>query len=891
LIRQNGCFGCHEIKGRDSLGTPVGPDMRLEPGYAEAARQLLADPKLPDQQRRLAEQVIARPEDAGPRQDLVASISARRPEIVNTPRRAALIDILATDDPHPGTMRKVGPTLRDAAGKVKADFLRDRLRDPTRFLPATRMPAFYEMHEHLDGRGLADAQRFEVVEIRAVAQYLLDLSQPVAPLPSPAGVIEEPAAERGKQLFQIRGCLACHKHGDFPKGSATTGPDLSNVGSKFTAERGTAWLVDWLRDPVHQSPRTIMPNMFLTPIPRAEPVDSASTPAAVSDAPAPATMTDPAADIAAYLLAATGWKPREFAPLDESDLDQLVLAHLRKIFPEDVAREYLLAGIPAARAGRIQGDEVALLGPIDLRKKLQYVGSRTIRKRGCYGCHDIPGFEGAPAIGPALSDWGRKQESLLAFEQINRYLAVSGQGQKALTGDDPDRAFFTEALLAHRREGFVWQKLRAPRSFDFERARNKDYNERLTMGRFNFMDDEIEAVITFVLGLVAEPPAKTYVYQPSRRKAAISGGDKVLAKYACAACHTLQMEQWQFEFDPEGFENPPATADYPFLQPRFTAQELGRSTASDNRGLASAKIVGMPRVNADGLLLEDEDDDGNPLYFFTLWEPAAINGQVWTVGGPEVIVSPRQRTAVRPPRGGAFARLLYPVVLAEAKATGASASELEAWGWVPPPLVHEGKAVRPAWLHDYLLAPDVIRPAAVLRMPRYNLSAAEAATLGDYFAAAAGAEFPYVVPPARRTAPLAPELLQRALALLVDRRTFCAKCHLIGDFSPGGETRTTLAPNLDRVGRRLRPEHLRRWLANPRAMLPYTAMPVNFPLTGPPHGQDIFPGASIEQLDAVLALLLDYDWYMSHRTSIQGLVESEDARSARPVFGRTRGRR
>ena len=104
-------------------------------------------------------------------------------------------------------------------------------------------------------------------------------------------------------------------------------------------------------------------------------------------------------------------------------------------------------------------------------------------------------------------------------------------------------------------------------------------------------------------------------------------------------------------------------------------------------------------------------------------------------------------TAVRPPWGGRLARLLYPVVLAEARQSGSSAAEVEAWGWVPPALVHEGAIVQPDWLFRYLLTRRVIRPAAVLRMPRFNLSPAEARTLTDYFAAAAGVEFPYTPKP------------------------------------------------------------------------------------------------------------------------------------------------
>ena len=114
------------------------------------------------------------------------------------------------------------------------------------------------------------------------------------------------------------------------------------------------------------------------------------------------------------------------------------------------------------------------------------------------------------------------------------------------------------------------------------------------------------------------------------------------------------------------------------------------------------------------------------------------------------------------------------------------------------------------------------------------------------------------------------------MKILTDGKTFCAKCHLIGDYSPGDTVGTTLAPNLAEVGRRLRPDYLRRWLANPRSQLPYTPMPVNFPPTGPPMGQDLFEGSSIEQIDAVTDLLVNYDWYMNRRPPIREMIESAE---------------
>ena len=105
------------------------------------------------------------------------------------------------------------------------------------------------------------------------------------------------------------------------------------------------------------------------------------------------------------------------------------------------------------------------------------------------------------------------------------------------------------------------------------------------------------------------------------------------------------------------------------------------------------------------------------------------------------------------------------------------------------------------------------------------------------------------------------------MGFLIDRTTYCAKCHLLGDYNPGEDVKITLAPKLDQVARRIRPDHLRRWLANPKSVLPYTAMPVNFPVDKE-IGQEIFRGESREQLDAVMDLLLHYDGYMRGRISI-----------------------
>ena len=165
------------------------------------------------------------------------------------------------------------------------------------------------------------------------------------------------------------------------------------------------------------------------------------------------------------------------------------------------------------------------------------------------------------------------------------------------------------------------------------------------------------------------------------------------------------MEQWAFDYKPydgkddSSFQPPPKVVDYPFVLPHFTPEQLAASKKTDRRGLGHAVITGMPNPEVG------EDDNGNPLYYFGLWKSAAIDGHAWPAGGQEVPLTPGQITDKRPPHGGEFARLLHPVVLAAEKKTNPNAKASDAWGWVPPPLVHEGIKVQTGWLHDFLLDP------------------------------------------------------------------------------------------------------------------------------------------------------------------------------------------
>jgi len=956
LVERYGCFGCHQINGFDGPNRRVGPDLRLEPNYHETAAQILRDQGLNKAERGWASRLVHTPDDGPARRQLMASVQQDATAspgrlMENTHKLASALK----DVEIPGQYRKVGPSLRHLKSKVDFDWLYSWINKPTDFRPTTRMPQYFHQFEHLDEPEDADqravSERFEPIEVRALAEYLLANSSDFEYLKPPAEVTEPASAERGQWLFESRGCLACHAHEKFPGIASIQGPDLSRLSAKFNTEKGRQWVYSWIKQPHRYSSRTRMPRLFLDPI-------------VEKDAQGKPTgkVTDPAADIRAFLLGVpTDWRPtgvpsRQMTADDEQALADLASEWLTsETIPPEEAKKFIHDGIPARLASKIKSVARPLLDINDqnrVSKQLEYVARETIGKYGCFGCHDIPGFEDARSIGTGLADWGRKESSRLAFENIHKFLEThgveapgrahpenSGAGpgnSHGTAGPDkagPDKAgsdkagghggawanldhtvrhghldpldfnadesYFVQAIDSHNREGFLWQKLRLPRSYDYKKTRNEGYNERLRMPRFPLNDAQREAIMTFVLGLVHEPPAEQFVYHPDPRQEAIIQGKQVLDKFHCAGCHTLRMERWDFGFTEDTFESPPEVVDYPFLETQFDEKKIAASKQLDSRGLLHTSVHGLSvrseetgaavRFDEDGLPLEEDDDESAPYYLFTLWQNALIQGETWPRGVQDLLIparpdgyGPAHGTAY-PAKGGDLTRYLFPKVIAHAKQANPQAKGVEAWGWLPPSLMEEGAKVQPDWLHGFLMDPFAIRPAVVMRMPNFQMSSEDATKLTNYFAATAGAQFPYEFRRQQRLSYLtakeshAPDRLQEAMRV-VTNGNYCVKCHTVADFHPQGE-QATLGPNLAGVTSRLRPDYVRKWIANPKRVLPYTGMPVNIPYDpDKPHlggiSQDLISGTSIQQLDGLVDLLMNFDLYTQRQTSIQSLVQS-----------------
>jgi cytochrome c2 len=930
LIRKYGCYGCHEINGFDGPER-VGPDLRVEPNYFAAAQALKMDPGFKDltaQEQAWIETLIDQPEQATIRQKLITRLKtdadgARR---LSDHAYTALLPVLANQD-HPGEFSKPGPSLRFVGSKLDPAFAYSWIWNPQNFRPTTRMPRFLGLWNHLqdDAKSLALANKFEPMEAYAMAYYLRMKSQPFEYVEPPSGISESTADEklaRGKVVFQERGCLACHSHKDFPglakfraADEIQQGPDLSAVGDKFDSERnpnGRRWLYSWVKKPNRYHVRTVMPDLFLQPVTHRD-IDGKVT-----------MVTDPADDVTEFLMQSRGdWKfadaITQLTKGQEADLDNLAMVYLRDGYSTDQAKTYLEDGIAVEMEATVKAAErelvVAENEMLSRDMVLKYVGRKAINKYGCFGCHDIPGFEDAKPIGTALADWGLKEPSKLAFEHIAQYLA-HGHGDHE-HGDDhaaqDDQAlppFFESQLLAGNRIGFLYQKLREPRGYDYHKALNKGFNERLRMPQFPFTVEEREAVMTFVLGLIAEPPTAKYVYQPDERTKVIGDGRKVLQKFNCGGCHILQAEKWKIAYSPNQFGKQVGSPTYPFVPHDFSKDELDRSAELDINNRLTSTIVGMPAIHNDGyprvydlefeeLYEEDHYSVRDVMYAFDLWAPATLNGHAYQVGESALMIRGNQIENRRPSEGGLLAKYLLAHVVKREQIVNANAKGSEAWGWLPPPLFNEGRKVQTAWLHDFLLDPHRIRPAVVLRMPDFHMTSEEAQKLANYFAAMDNVTYPYQYSKRRQNGYLSAlensyrsrlksegidpglEDISKRLSdamRIVTSSTYCVKCHIVGDFEPSGSDRAK-APDLAIIHKRMRPNFLRQWLAKPTSILRYTSMPMNVPYNadtpflGSTVPQDLYHGTSVDQLEALVDLLMNYDVYAKERSRVVPLVE------------------
>jgi cytochrome c2 len=363
-------------------------------------------------------------------------------------------------------LRKPGPSLLRIAGKTNPGWAYKWIEAPREFHPTTFMPHFF----YQENTTAPVNKKRQQVEIAAIVSYLWASSEKpdYRNIAVPAG---DPA--RGRQVFETVGCGGCHildakaKRDDFyPVINRLHGPNLVRTGSKVSP----GWLYAWVKNPKQYFPDTNMPNLRLS--------------------------DQEAADVVAYLLSSRDPRYENVAipRVDTKLRDELALSYLQNLYTVDRSR--------------------AKLAAMSEQDRNVYLGEQTITKYGCYGCHDIKGFENAKPIGTELTAEGSKTLHQFDFGHVHE--------------------------VPHTRQDWILNKILRPRMWDENKEAVKDYNELLKMPNFGASEREAKAVLSNVIGFTKESAIATRRAGGDPRTAAMAEGRKLITRFNCQGCHLIE---------------------------------------------------------------------------------------------------------------------------------------------------------------------------------------------------------------------------------------------------------------------------------------------------------------------------------------------------------------
>ncbi len=731
LFERAGCYGCHKTAGYNVLAEPELEKARADLAEARAKAQPTAS---------------------------LAAAAAKAESVLRTEG-----------------FRRPGPPLTHIADKTDPEWMRKWVENPKSFRKNARMPTFYNLS---NSSGPADLLRNDV-EVGAIVDYLVAAS---GSRNYPETALGD--AARGKELVESVGCTACHAiDGKGPIASGTESsaylrdfaPDLAGVGSKLKP----AWLVQWVRDPGHYFKNTRMPSLRLSETeakdvaahlmtlkaPEFEKiVPGADVPDAVldqyarraADGPEKTVAVDWLPSLAAADRVARLDRPAKYAEAVRGMEDELLLDMYRQKVSDRAAAEQ----IATLTAGQ----------------RRDVLGRALVGRNGCYGCHEVKGFETTATIG------------------------VEFTGEIAIGSKYIDQLDFGFAAIPRTRESFIFHKLKDPRRYDALRERKP--NDRLRMPLFGFTDDEAKSLTLFLSGFVKRKIPAGLSRTLDAPAAAREAGRRIVRESNCKGCHA---------FD--------------FAKVVFRAGASVKTPGGVKKLDGDVAAVGQITVDA-----MNEDDEVYEFYFKLLENNPALGAKP----GENVSVTGKDKDAVyaalagRIPQDGGY---VHESVRERMKAAGIPDTQIPTF--LPPSLRGEGARVQSDWLFDFLKAPSPIRPAfhredrPTLRMPTFGFTDAEAEALAKWFALEAGVPYPFadlsVRSPETRAARA--EALTAAEKIFLDESAAkCAGCHPRGPVKPSGDPKDW-GPDLMNVHARLRPDWIPTWLEDPGLISPGTPMP------------------------------------------------------------------
>jgi len=490
LFQERGCVGCHRYEGfdreTDGLANSRQTVKQLEEQLAandREARQLdveagtVADET--EAQAKLARAVALR---------VTNSQLEARIEQLNVQARYLMQD-----------QKKVGPNLKDVRLKLRKEWIPAWLKDPQGFRPGTKMPTFWYLNpDHELSKNIkqnADTER------AAIAAYLWQSSFE-GQLPK-----QEPGdATHGKELFETKGCMACHSIGEGVENQVggTFAANLTRVGEKADFN----YIVRWIYNPRERwAPYCPKEKRDLT-------------------------RADYEKNGKPYRFDTEGHSkcPNDGAELQVQNMTVMPNFRLSEQESRDIATYLFSLGKGA------QWPDASFMDD----PKLKDQGAFYIKQYGCANCHEIRGFEDEQRIGKELTAEGSTPIERLDFALLTH---DAEKGINPFTDKEYEAKDGKEAKW-YNHKGFFEHKLEEPGIYD--KGKEKEPRDHLRMPDPYLTPEWKNALTTFLLGSVgvegANVPA-SFFYQPSDRRKDIQDGWWVIKKYNCMGCHSVQVGQ------------------------------------------------------------------------------------------------------------------------------------------------------------------------------------------------------------------------------------------------------------------------------------------------------------------------------------------------------------
>jgi cytochrome c551/c552 len=545
LFQQRGCVGCHRYEGfdreTDSLTNARATISQLE-------EQIKANEKQSREDTETASQV----EDDKEAQTLLAHAESMR---VTNSQLAARIDQLNLQSRYlMMDQKKVGPNLKDVRLKLRKEWIPVWLQDPQSFRPGTKMPTFWRFGN--DKMRDADGEE----QIKAISAYLWQES-----FDGRVPQQQRGDAAHGKELFESRGCLACHSIGEGDNAvGGSFAANLQRVGDKASFD----YIVRWIYNPRERwAPYCPKEKRDLT----REDFEKKGLPFVFD-------------------------RDHTVCPNDGAELqiqNMTVMPNFR-LSPTD-ARD--IASYLFSLSGQASYPDASFMDDASLKEK----GKTLIKQYGCAGCHEIKGFEEEQRIGKDLTAEGATPIERLDFALLTKD-AEDGRDPLNLHPEKKgeDKEWYT-------RKGFFEHKITEPSIYD--QGKEKDPKDRLRMPRPFMKEEWRNALTTFLLGSVGPEGANipsALFYNPNDRGRDIQEGWWVVKKYNCMGCHNIQVGQRSVLMDLPMYQSadmkdmlpPRLTSEGARVDPEWLLRFLRDPSLSDQKGAPEAgrsdKIVGQP---------------------------------------------------------------------------------------------------------------------------------------------------------------------------------------------------------------------------------------------------------------------------------------------------------